>query len=97
MIIGTIKKQVSERKDRDIDFAAFFETRPGDYIVNAEVSVDDDTLIVSLDPFTNDSVKLWVEGGIHDKVYLVTLIVSTYMGRTEEHEIVVSVYNIDLD
>lgn len=94
MRIGSVEKQPTEIIDRDIMMTDFFSNRPGDSLDVASVTVDDQTLVATLENQTGESVKLWLSGGVDGKRYKATVTLTTVMGRKIEAEIMIKVREI---
>lgn len=92
MILERFKKQPSEDKDYDIDcspWLAPIDDTLDDVVVYVENIDDelDDSLEVYNSIITEDTIKLWVRGGLDDQTYKVTIQAYTVGGRVDESEL----------
>tara|TARA_B110000211_G_C14035337_1_gene534233 strand:- start:515 stop:784 length:270 start_codon:yes stop_codon:yes gene_type:complete len=59
----------------------------GDTVTSATASASPTGLTVSVTEDTTDTPFLWVSGGIVGVTYVVTLIITTQVGRTKEFDV----------
>jgi len=83
MMIGIFPKSPPDQTDYDIDFSEWLPD--GDTITSADATVEPDgELAVASVSITDQTVKVWLNGGLDGETYTVTLIVGTAGGRTKE-------------
>lgn len=82
-MIGIFPKAPPDQTDYDIEFDDWLPE--GDTITSADATVDPTgELAVASVSITDQTVKVWLNGGLDGKTYTVTLIVGTAGGRTKE-------------
>ena len=99
MILKRLLKQPDELKDYDIDYKPWL-TPMTDTLDDAEVfievldSLDIPSLKLNRQLMTEDTLKLWLEGGTSGEVYKVTVKITTVEGRIDESELIFAVEDI---
>ena len=99
MILKRLLKQPDELKDYDINFKPWLAPM-ADTLDDAEVfievldSLDIPSLKLNRQLMTEDTLKLWLEGGTSGEVYKVTVKITTVEGRIDESELIFAVEDI---
>lgn len=96
MILQKFVKQPWEEKDYDIDFAPWL-TPISDTLDDVDPSVvclddpDDTALVIVSSQISETVLKLWISGGTADRVYKVTVKMTSSSGRKDESELIFAI------
>lgn len=82
MILDQFCKAARETLDYSVDF--YRELELGEKITAASAVVAPDTLTITRVEFTDDSVRVWVTGGVDRERYKITVTADTNQGRRRE-------------
>ena len=99
MILKKLFKQPGELKDYDIDYSPWL-TPISDTLDNVDISIEVldslaiPSMVLNRHLMTEDTLKLWIEGGSPGEVYKVTISITTVGGRIDESELIFAVEDI---
>lgn len=82
MNLGTLIKSPEDLLDYDISFEEWLDD--GDRLTGFEAKIENSSATVNRSDYTDNSVRLWIEGGNIGDTAHVDIIAETLLGRTKK-------------